>query len=100
MSLSLSSYVCTYIQGGVLLDKYKSGADLRSVGVVPGGDMTTEACVTKLIYLFGRLGRNRTGEIKEWMEKDLRGEVSPVEKYHRKIYSRIGFSSSALTGIV
>ena len=30
------------------------GREFKEAGVVSGGDMTTEACVTKIAYLFGK----------------------------------------------
>lgn len=41
------------LRGGVSLGTYAVGVALESNGVIPGGDMTTEAVVTKLAYLFG-----------------------------------------------
>jgi L-asparaginase len=68
----------------VLLDKYEVGSALKKAGVVSGGDMTTEACATKLAYLFGRLAD--PGRVKDMLAKDLRGELSPVEKFEQGIY--------------
>ena len=36
--------------------------------------MTTEACVTKLAYLFGRLGDSE--KVKQMWDTDIRGEVT------------------------
>lgn len=42
------------LKGGVSLDAYAVGVTLQKNGVVSAYDMTTEATVTKLAYLFGR----------------------------------------------
>ena len=71
-------------QGGVFLDKYAVATALRDAGVVSGGDMTTEACATKLAYLFGRL--QDSSKVKELLSVNLRGELSPPEQYCKVLY--------------
>jgi L-asparaginase len=87
------------LQGGVMLDTYKQGRDFKAAGVINGGDMTTEACVTKLAYLFGRMSdpsiqQRLSGRfpesllIKQYMARSLRGEMTPPEHHtNRKFYN-------------
>ncbi len=69
--------VCSQCPGGtVTLGAYKTSSSLKDAGAVSGSDMTTEAAVAKLYYLFSL---ELTGEqIKGYMEKDLRGELTEV----------------------
>ncbi len=60
--------------GSVSLGAYEASSALKSAGAVSGLDMTTEAAVAKLYYLFS-LGYG-TELIKENMEKNLRGELT------------------------
>ncbi|MDC0535320.1 asparaginase [Francisellaceae bacterium] len=60
--------------GTVDMRTYSTGCDLLEMGVVSGYDMTDEAALTKLYYLFG-LGLTKE-KIKQHMEEDLRGEVT------------------------
>jgi len=78
-----------------MLDKYNVGMELKKAGVVAGGDMTTEGCATKLAYLFGRLGDN-TAKVKEFLHMNLRGEMSPLDKYEKVIYTQNGNNTSKL----
>ena len=67
--------VCSQCPGGtVTLGAYKTSSSLKEAGAVSGKDMTTEAAVAKLYYLFS-LGIS-TDEIKLKMEEDLRGELT------------------------
>ncbi len=60
--------------GGVNLRLYESGRQLAETGVISGRDMTTEAAVTKLMYL---LGCGYEGErLRRDIECSLRGEVT------------------------
>ncbi len=60
--------------GTVALGTYEASATLKNAGAVSGYDLTTEAAVAKLYYLFSR-GLPRE-EIKARMERSLRGEVT------------------------
>lgn len=67
--------VCTQcLRGAVQLGTYEASASLREAGAVSGFDMTAEAAVTKLHYLFAR--GYRTSEICRLMETNLRGELT------------------------
>ena len=63
-------------QGTVSLGTYATSSPLKSAGAVSGYDMTTEACVAKLYYLFSK-GYSKE-EIKALMEENLRGELTKI----------------------
>ena len=67
--------VCTQcLRGRVQLGTYETSSALKKAGAVSGGDMTVEAAVTKLRYLFAkRCSRER---ICSYMEENLCGELS------------------------
>ena len=60
--------------GTVALGAYETSAALRDAGAVSGYDITTEAAVAKLYYLFSR-GLNEE-DIRARMERSLRGEIT------------------------
>lgn len=61
-------------QGAVSLGAYETSSALKRAGAVSGRDMTTEAAVAKLYYLFSR-GCDRD-RVKAEMERSLRGEIT------------------------
>ena len=67
--------VCSQcVQGAVSLGTYETSKALRDIGAINGADMTVEAAMTKLIYLFSK-GLS-VEEIRRTMEKNLRGELT------------------------
>lgn len=62
------------VSGSVMPHRYSTGMAMSASGVVPGHDITSEAAITKLMYLFG-LGLTPE-EVKSAMEQSLRGELT------------------------
>lgn len=58
--------------------RYATGSRLYGVGVIPGHDLTSEAAITKLMFLFGQ--NYPIDEVKRLMETPLVGEMSNVVK--------------------
>ncbi|WP_274953802.1 asparaginase [Angelakisella massiliensis] len=70
--------VCTQcLRGSAHIGAYEASAELKKGGAVCGYDMTVEAAVAKLYYLFSQ--EYEEAQIKAAMEKDLRGELSVPE---------------------
>jgi L-asparaginase len=60
--------------GSVDMDRYQTGKALKNIGVLSGFDMTTEAAITKLMFLFGH---GLTGEeVKTQMKLSIAGEMT------------------------
>ncbi len=69
--------VCSQCPAGtVTLGAYETSASLKAAGAVSGRDMTTEAAVAKLYYLFS-LGISKD-KIKQMMETDFCGELTSL----------------------
>jgi L-asparaginases, type I len=62
------------VSGSVMMGRYHAGKILSDVGVVSGHDITTEAAITKLMFLFGHGMSVR--QVKEYMSRSLVGEIT------------------------
>ncbi len=67
--------VCPSLHGQVDLDAYAGGRRARAAGAVGAGDMTLEACATKLMYLIGSGASPE--EIRQRLPVPLAGEITP-----------------------
>ena len=62
------------LHGSAVLGHYETSEPFGKSGVICGKDMTTEAAITKLMFLLGK-GLTDT-EIKTELQTNLRGEIS------------------------
>lgn len=60
--------------GGVEMGKYQTSLSLKAIGVVSGYDLTFEACITRLMYLFGKYETKQ--EVLKYWHVPLRGEFT------------------------
>jgi L-asparaginase len=65
------------IGGNVIMGQYETSIELKKVGIINGGDITTESALAKLMYLLGeKIAKNK---FKTIFETQLRGEISEFE---------------------
>ena len=56
------------------MGRYEAGKNLADIGIASGRDMTTEAAITKLMFLLGQY--DNPEEVRQQMETSLRGEMT------------------------
>ncbi len=60
--------------GSVRMGDYETSTALKKTGVISGNDITTEAAITKMMFLLGQ--NNRSENFKQLFEKSIRGEMT------------------------
>lgn len=67
------------VSGSVNMKGYATGNSLANVGVISGYDLTIEAALTKLHFLFSQNLSNQ--KIRKIMQENIRGELTPENKH-------------------
>ncbi len=76
-AISNGVYVLNVTQckaGSVVMGHYEASTALLEMGVISGGDITTEAALAKMMFVLGNYQED--SEIKQMLKSNLRGEIS------------------------
>jgi L-asparaginase len=60
--------------GSVSMGDYETSTALKKTGVISGNDITTEAAITKMMFLLGQ--NTKSENFKQLFEKSIRGEMT------------------------